>query len=695
MPITPSVAIMLRTVLLLLLALLASPAFAASAVQNPHTRVALIAESAAPAPGKTATVAIVMTPGKGWHTYWKNPGSAGIETQAAWALPAGISASPIRYPVPATFTVSGIMNYVFEGESALLVDLAVPPSLAAGTPLPISVKVDYLVCDDKVCVPESADLALDLAVGDGTPDAAVAARFGEARAALPRPVDWPARHARADGKFRLAVDMAFEDAITGAYFFPEADGILDYDAPQAVSRAGDTLVIETTGGHNANPGEVSGILRLERKDGGHFGAAITAVPGTVAAGVPLAASSDTPAGGLPSALSAFALAVLGGLILNVMPCVFPILGLKALSLANGGHSEIAARREALAYTAGVVGTCVALGALILLLRAAGAEVGWAFQLQDPRVILLLLLLVTAIALNLAGLFEVNAPRIGGEALVARGGTGGAFWTGALAAVVATPCTGPFMGLALGAAILLPPALGLLVFAGLGLGLALPFIAIGFVPALRRRLPKPGAWMVTFRRIMALPMFATAVALAWVLGRQSGVPGMTLGLAAAILLAAGLWWMGIRQHGGRSALVPLAVCAVSLAAVALVSPRTAGTGAVTAALPDSEPFSEARLAALRAAGDPVFLYFTADWCITCKVNENGALSAAAVTAAFADAGIRTLVGDWTNADPVITRFLESHGRAGVPLYLFYAPGKEPEVLPQLLSESLMLDLARRA
>ncbi|MBB4632251.1 protein-disulfide reductase DsbD family protein [Sphingosinicella soli] len=676
---------------LLLLAVLASPAFAA-AVQNPHTRVELIAESAAPAPG-SAALAIVMTPRPGWHTYWKNPGSAGMETQAAWTLPPGASASAIRYPVPSTFTVSGIMNYVFEGESALLVDLTVP-QLAPGTALPVKVRVDYLVCDDELCVPETADLAIDLTVGDGAADPAAAPRFDRARAALPRPVDWPARYARADGKFRLSVDTAGADDIADGYFFPDADGVLDYDAPQAVSRVGDTLIIETVAGAAADPGDVTGILRLDRTDGSHFGASLTARAGEVAAaGAPLAQTGHDPhQTGLPSVFTALALAVLGGFILNVMPCVFPILGLKALSLASGGHSERAARRDALAYTAGVVGTCVALGAAILALRALGSEIGWAFQLQDPRVIFLLLLLVTAIALNLAGLFEISAPRVGGDALAGRGGAQGAFWTGTLAAIVATPCTGPFMGLALGAAILLPPALGLLIFAGLGLGLALPFILIGFIPALRRRLPKPGPWMVTFRRVMALPMLATAVALAWVLGRQAGVAGMAFGLAAAVFLAAGLWWVGIRQQGGRSAAVPLVVAALSLVMIFQITPR-AESSTASAALPNVEPFSEVRLAALRGEG-PVFVYFTADWCITCKVNENGALSAAPVTAAFTDAGIRTLVGDWTNADPAITRFLESQGRAGVPLYLFYPQGREAEVLPQLLSESMMLELARR-
>ena len=362
-----------------------------------------------------------------------------------------------------------------------------------------------------------------------------------------------------------------------------------------------------------------------------------------------------------------------------MPCVFPILSLKALNLARAGETEAAARREALAYAAGVVATCLALGATLLILRAGGAAVGWAFQLQDPKVILILLLLVTAISLNLAGLFQLPAFTAGGR-LAAKGGTIGAFFTGALAAFIATPCTGPFMGAALGAALILPAWQALALFAALGLGLALPFLLLGFVPALRRRLPKPGAWMEKLQRILSIPMFLTALALAWVLGKQTGVDGMTWGLLAALLLGIALWWIG---RGGRW-LPRLLLLAAIAGPIWLLRPLPPEARAAEAPLP-AEPFSEARLASLRAANTPVFLYFTADWCLTCKVNERGALASTEVAEHFRARGVKVLVGDWTLGDAAIGRFLEAQGRSGVPLYLYYAPGQaQPQVLPQLLT-----------
>jgi thiol:disulfide interchange protein len=373
-----------------------------------------------------------------------------------------------------------------------------------------------------------------------------------------------------------------------------------------------------------------------------------------------------------------------------MPCVFPILSLKALSLAKVGGDEAAARREAAAYSAGAILICLALGALLLTLRAGGAAVGWAFQLQDPRVIAFLLLLVTAISLNLAGLFELPALG-GGERLTRKEGLGGAFWTGALAAFVATPCTGPFMGAALGAALVLSTPAALAVFAGLGLGLALPFLAIGFIPALRRRLPRPGPWMDRFRRLMSLPMFLTALALAWVLGRQSGTDGMALGLAAALILGLALWWVGRKQGQGR-AWLPLAPAALAAAAAIILIP----TAAPPAAAKErgklaAQPFSEQQLVRLQAEGRPVFVYFTADWCVTCKVNERAALEQEEVATAFAKRDVEVLVGDWTRGDPAIGRFLEKHGRTGVPLYLYYAPGKPVQVLPQVLTPSRLTAL----
>jgi thiol:disulfide interchange protein len=384
-------------------------------------------------------------------------------------------------------------------------------------------------------------------------------------------------------------------------------------------------------------------------------------------------------------LIAFAGAVLGGLILNVMPCVFPILSLKALSLARAGGDERGARHEALAYTGGAIAVCLALGATILALRAGGSAVGWAFQLQDPRVVMLLLLLTVGISLNLAGVFEVPVPQFVNRT----GSSGGAFVTGALAAFVATPCAGPFMGVALGAALLLPWPAALAVFGGLGLGLALPFLLLGYVPALRRKLPKPGVWMDTLRRFLSIPMWLTAVALAWVLGRQAGVNGMALALLVSLGFAIVLWAAGRRQVRGLAFGIPALalLAAIAVAGVWVIHDRPAQTAT---AGPDT--FSEARLGQLRAAGKPVFVYFTADWCLTCKVNERIAIDTDRVRASFKAKGVAVLVGDLTNGDPVLGRFIEAHNRAGVPLYLFYpAGGGEPQVLPQVLTPAILEEL----
>jgi thiol:disulfide interchange protein len=374
-----------------------------------------------------------------------------------------------------------------------------------------------------------------------------------------------------------------------------------------------------------------------------------------------------------------------------MPCVFPVISLKAMSLARAGGDERAAKSEALAYTAGVMLTCLALGGLLLGLRAGGATVGWAFQLQEPRVILLLLLLVTAVALNLAHVFHLRGFG-GGEALAGKDGAAGSFWTGVLAAFVATPCTGPFMAAALGAALVLPLPAALAIFAGLGFGLALPFLLIGFVPALRRRMPKPGAWMARFQLILSIPMFLTAAALGWLLWRQTGMNGFALGAAATALLAIALWGIGRRQATGKSAgLFGASLLAASAAVVALTPASLLATQ--KAASVAGEAFSEAKLAALRAKGTPVFLYFTADWCLTCKVNEKAAIEREEVTRAFDKGGVVVMVGDWTNADPAISRFLEARGRSGVPLYLFYPKGSaEPTELPQVLTPSMLTGLA---
>lgn len=645
-----------------------------------HMTVTLEPEARWVRPGETVTLAFAMQPDQGWHGYWKNPGDAGAETRVEWRLPPGFSAGPLVYPVPDRLLVAGLMNYVYERDYALLTTLSVSADAVAGSRVPVWARLDYLVCTDEVCVPETSTVSTELRVVEAGGRADRNEAVDRYLQALPRPLAGEARFEVAGRRLRLAVPLPAAMAVEDPYFFPLTLDALDHSAEQRISRNGAMLIVETAAGPGAGAlRAIEGVLEI----GPDTGLSLTAMRGDVpAAGTPVERARAQEENGASAILLAMLGALVGGLLLNVMPCVFPILSLKALSLARAGETERGARREALAYAAGVIAMCLALGGLLLALRAGGAAVGWAFQLQDPHVILLLLLLVTAISLNLAGLFRLPA-MAGGESLAQSGGTRGAFFTGALTAFVATPCTGPFLGFALGAALVLPTVAALAVFAGLGLGLALPFLLLGYVPALRRRLPKPGPWMERFQRILSVPMFLTAFGLAWILGRQTGVDGMALGLGTALVLGIALWWLGRRQERGGT-LLPLMLAATAVA-IALLLVRTAPpeTAPAESALA-AERFSPSRLAELRAEGRPVFVYFTADWCLTCKVNEQGVLERAEVAAAFRARNVAVLVGDWTLGDAGIGRFLESHGRSGVPLYLYYAPGREPEILPQILT-----------
>lgn len=656
--------------------------------RGPHLQISLIAETTTPAAGRDVTLAYDVQPQPGWHGYWQNPGDAGFPAKFQWSLPTGVTADAPRYPVPTTLLISGLMNYVFEQHYTPLITLHLAKDLAAGTKIPVRLKSSYLVCTQELCVPESAELLVELIVGNGAISPASQSQFDIWRRLLPRPIGIGA-HYQADGKhIRIGIPYPASAPADNAYFFPLTTGAVDYAAPQKVTRDGDRLVIDT-GISKATSGAIDGVLRID----GAQGLSVTATPGAVppAQG---AAAAGSPSAVLGATLIALGGAILGGLILNIMPCVFPILSLKALALAKGSVDAAEARREALAYTAGVMVVIVGLGAAILGLRAGGAAIGWAFQLQDPRTIAVLLLLVVALTLNLAGLFEIPTPRFVDRA----SGANGAFATGALAAIIATPCTGPFMAAALGTALVLPWMAGLAVFAGLGLGLALPFLAIGFVPALRRRLPKPGAWMEVFRQILALPMGLTAVWLASVLSAEAGTSGITIGLLGVFCIAVVLFIVGKRQRLGLSAhwLSGLALIAVTAGAMATVhsQPRQTAAASTSQSDGDAMPFSEEKLAGLRARGRPIFAYFTADWCLTCKINERVAIETDQVRQAFARHHVAVLVGDWTDGDPALGRFIQAHNRAGVPLYLYYpAGGGEPQVLPQVLTPGSLAALAR--
>ncbi|MEO1043918.1 MAG: protein-disulfide reductase DsbD domain-containing protein [Pseudomonadota bacterium] len=668
---------------------------------EPNITAAFELESEAPKPGETVTLALTMSPAPTWHGYWANPGDAGIPATLKWTLPEGVGIGELSYPVPDTLVIGGIMNFIYEEDYALLMPLTLDASIAPGTELPVSVKAEWLACTDEICVPEEDELSFTVIAGDGTVSDDARARFDGWRARLPAPLGNEASYAVSGETIRISIPFPATSEIEEPYFFPLTDGVVDYSAPQTVLRQGDNLVIET-GARSIGGVPLQGVLRI----GAHQGLSLTArdigADGFAGLGDGAVAMDGAGSGsaladaGMATFLLAFGGAIIGGLLLNIFPCVFPILSLKAISLAKAGGAESHARRDALAYTAGIVLFCLALGGAMLALRAFGAEIGWGFQLQDPRIIFVLLILFTAIAFNLAGLFELGTVAVG-DGLASQSGARGAFWTGALAALVATPCSAPFMATAMGAAIVLPPLAGMLIFVGLGLGLALPFLILGFAPPLRKMMPRPGPWMDTFRRIMSVPMFISVLALAWLLGQQTGNEGLMIGLSGAMIFALFLWWVGRRQQrGAERSWLPAAPALAAAVAALLVLPVAAGGSAGVSAETAgetlaSEAFSETRLASLRAEGRPVFAYFTADWCITCKANEAAAVQRQATADAFAGADVAVLKGDWTRRDAEITRYLEEHGRSGVPLYVYYAPGGEAKILPQVLTVDTLTSL----
>ncbi len=634
------------------------------------------------APGGAMDLALRFIPQSGWHGYWANPGDAGLGMELDWMLPDGWQVDAPRYPLPHRLLLSGLMNHVYEGEYAVLAALRVPASARPGS-YPVSVFGQWLICSDTLCVPQWARLSTTVTVAAGA-DKPANAQFDGWRAALPPLLDQQARFTWTADRLQVAIPLPASLTLADPHVFIEQTKAVDYAAPQLFRRQGDMLVAEIPrGGLKQQPAEITGMLKLDDKGSG---ISFSAAPGDVPVGGDVVAGSTAGDGTAPLWLLLGG-ALLGGLVLNLMPCVFPILSLKALTLAKAGGQHDGARGEALAYTAGVVLACLALGGLLLGLRAGGSEIGWAFQLQEPGVVIALLVLAVLIAANLAGAYELPSLSV-----TRSGGRQSGFATGLLAAFVATPCTGPFMAAALGAALLLPWWQGLVLFGALGLGLALPFLLLGFVPALRRMLPKPGAWMETFRRILAVPMALTAAGLLWLTFRLGGPWFAGLGVVLAVLaLVAMVLWRRAAMTGGSKA--PLLAPIVAGVLVAVMLPRvfnppaTAGESVLSPVAFDAVALAEAR-----ASGKPVFLWFTADWCLTCKVNERIAIEREETRDAFEKAGVVAMRGDWTVRDPAITRFLTDHGAAGVPLYLWYRPGQDGEQLGQVLGPDSLVELA---
>ncbi|MEQ1548830.1 MAG: thioredoxin family protein [Chakrabartia sp.] len=676
----------MNKLLLFLLALLGfmGSAHAASTVQAQHFEARLISRTSTVAAGKPLALGLVLIPTKGWHIYWTNPGETGYAPVLDWSLPAGALAGTIRHPMPKLLILGGFASNVHEGETILLQGITMPDALAAGKPLHLSVKLDLLVCSESSCVPDPATLDITIMPGDGAVDPATMSDFARAEQALPT-VGAPG----AKILFNKGLATVFLPGVTlgngdKAHLFSGSDHVLSEGAAQQFKAVDGGLMATIISGDAKLEGAMPLVLRVDTAGGKTRSVSFTA------------AQSSALQGAAPSVQSgrvlllSFGAALLGGLLLNLMPCVFPILSLKALSLTRSGGSDREARIEASGYSIGAIGVILALGAILLTLRSGGHALGWAFQLQDMRVVALMLLLVTGIATNMAGLFEVPPMSFNGTA---KSGFYGAVSTGALAAFIATPCTGPFMAGALGAALLLPPLAAMAIFFGLGLGLAAPFLLLGFWKPARKFLPKPGAWMVRLRQILSLPMFATVIGLAWIVGRQGGVNAMALALAAALLLGCSLWWYGLRQHAGKR-LWPIAV---PVAAALLLAVNLGGATVIATASATEEGvevYSAARLASLRSAGKPVFLYMTADWCLSCKVNEATSLSSGAVKSSFGAAGVTVMRGDWTNGDPAITAFLKGQGSAGVPLYLWYQGQEAPKEMPQVLTPNMLTALVSK-
>ena len=683
---------------LLLLAALAwagTPALADGSTPfiSAQTTVTLISDAASVAPGQSFHLGLREQIAPGWHTYWSNPGDAGEAPDLRLILPAGATAGPLGFPAPQAIPYGPLVNFGYTDEVLLPISVTPPANLRAGDRFEVQAEADWLVCKD-ICIPEQARFALSLPVeASARPAQATRAIFAAALSSLPRPSPWPAQAGFAGDSGRLQVrgDLLTPQTVDSAFFFPAEPGIIDHAAPQPVKVANGSLDLTMWRGKGELPQRLDGVLAI-----------------TDAAGSRSSYLIDAPLGPVPTSPSSSSLplwqaglfAALGGLLLNLMPCVFPILAMKTVGMAGlCGNDAQRVRGHAFAYACGVLASFLALGGLLIILKAIGLVAGWGFQFTSPWVVALMAWLMLGIGLNLSGVFEIVGPAGAGGSMGAKRGHAGSFATGCLAVLVATPCSAPFMAAAIGAAFLMPPAATLAVFAMMALGMALPYVLLACVPRAAGWLPKPGIWMVRLKQILAFPMYAAAVWLIWVLAVQTGAGGVGLALSGALLIGFAAWALGLSQASGRrtGTIAKLGGAAALLASLALL-PALAPAGSLDASGKASDPgsWSAGRVAELQAKRQPVFVDVTAAWCITCKVNEKVALDASRTQAAFQSADVALLQADWTSGDPAITALLQEHGREGVPLYLLYpAAGGDPVVLPQILTPSIVIDALRDA
>ena len=714
---------MLRSIQLLMVLLLASGGMgyaAAAPVTTAHVEAELVAEKTAFVPGQTTTIALRLKMAEGWHTYWQNPGDSGLPTTIAWKLPPEMGVGPILWPAPRALPVGPLVNFGYEGEVLLLTDMQVPANAAPGSTQTLKAKAEWLVCRE-TCIPEEAQLELVLPVSER---ADLYPQWGRAiaatRAALPAPAKGWLFAARGERDKVIVTATAPAGAATpgDVHFFPLQEGRIEPAGKQTfVREPNGTFVLTLPVSYQLAPDfkRVAGVLTagtgLTVGDG-LVAATTIDVPltGTVVAGpkpvqAPAAAATFAapikPVGEDLSLVLALVFAFVGGVVLNLMPCVFPVLSLKVVSLSAPGHEDQRRlRMEGLAFGAGVIATFVALAGLLLVLRATGEQLGWGFQLQSPAVVSALAILFFVLALNLSGAFEFAtfAPA-SAAGWNARNPYVNAALSGVLAVVIASPCTAPFMGAALGFALAQTALLTLLVFVALGLGMALPFVLLTWFPGWRRVLPKPGVWMEQMKQFLAFPLYATVAWMVWVLGAQVDNDAVVRLLVTLVILAFALWaWRTFRGGGGRawSALGITGFVAALVVVAPLFGPSadkdmpTPQARTTVGAIDPWQPYTPARLDQLTASGKPVFVDFTAAWCVTCQVNKRLVLNDVGVNDEFSRRGVVLVRADWTRRDPAITRALAAFGRQGVPVYVLYRPGKEPLLLPEVLQKQTLLD-----
>jgi len=675
-----------------------------SVVTTPYVRAELVAHAPqGVAPGQPLWLGLQITHQPGWHTYWKNSGDSGLPTELAWQLPAGLDAGEIAWPLPRKIPIGTLANYGYEGTVLLPVPVTVASTFAPG-PLAqeaaIRLRASWLVCR-KECIPEDGEFTLQLPIRSTT--ALNGAAFEAAWAAQPQAVNGDSQARIVDGNALQISVHGLPEALRGQALdlYPETAEVIENAAQWTQAWDGGVWMarMPLSAQRSASPGVMPVVLaatagerkgyRAELKVLGDWpkGASAASVSPALEAALQANAARAAPAQGASSLTLGAALlgALLGGLVLNLMPCVFPVLAIKVVGFTRHAQDRRAHRLSGMAYTLGVVLSFLLLGALMLGLRAAGEAVGWGFQLQSPAVVAGLAALFTVIGLNLAGMFEfAHFLPSSLASLQARHPVADSFLTGVLAVAVASPCTAPFMGASLGLTATLPAAQALAVFAALGLGLALPYLAASFVPAVARALPRPGAWMDTFRRFMAFPMFATVAWLVWVLGQQSGIDGAGALLILLVGLGLVVWSLSLAGRARRW------MGAVSLAALALLSwafaPHVTNMAAAQPAAQTGawQAWAPGAAEQIAAGGRPVFVDFTAAWCVTCQYNKKTTLANADVLADLEAKNVALLRADWTRRDPAITAALAQLGRSGVPVYVFYRSGQPPVVLTEVLS-----------